>query len=183
MRWSRNRFLFSFSFRLVWVSAVVVLVVIGALLWTSSQNPFWPETGLQAFRQLKALTWTRLGIAAGHEIAVWHAVTHSPNLPPTQVFCGKFFPRFACHLRGWRSGLPRLWWGYVSLVRLAQTWKFLCALMARRHEGPSTVPVPVPVPVQAWAGWAWRGNVLWCHLRLLQCSLRLMFDLVLQWLN
>lgn len=24
------------------------------------------------------------------------------------------------------------------------------------------------------------GNVLWCHLRLLQCSLRLMFDLVLQ---
>lgn len=95
--------LFSYSFRLLWVSVVVVvvlLVVIEALLWTRCQNPFWPETGLQAFRQLKALTWTRLGIAAGHEIAVWHAVTHSPNLPPTQVFCGKFFPRFACHLRG-----------------------------------------------------------------------------------
>lgn len=26
--------------------------------------------------------------------------------------------------------------------------------MARRHEGPSTVPLPV----QAWAGWDWPGE-------------------------
>lgn len=93
--------LFSFSFRLLWVS-VVVLVVIEALLWTRSQNPFWPETGLQAFRQLKALTWTRG--SASQLVTKLQSGTQSPtapNLPPTQVFCGKFFPRFACHLRGW----------------------------------------------------------------------------------
>lgn len=156
------------------------------------QNPFWPETGLQAFRQLKALTWTWLGIAAGHEIAVWHAAdarswVQSPTAPATHTsLCGKF-----SHALPATAGvvLPRLW-RYVSLPRLPQTWKFLCSLMASRHEGPS--PNPEPEPVQAWAGrrfpfetqtWSQAGiggACGWCHLRLLQCSLRLMFDLVLQ---
>lgn len=96
--------LFSYSFRLLWVS-VVVIVVIEALLWTRSQNPFWPETGLQAFRQLKALTWTRLGIAAGHEIAVWHAVTHSTQLATHTSLLWQVFPTLCLPLAG---VVPRL---------------------------------------------------------------------------
>lgn len=60
-------------------------------MWTRSQNPFRPETGLQAFRQLKALTWTRG--SASQLVTKLQSGTQSPTAPtchPHKSFVASF---------------------------------------------------------------------------------------------
>lgn len=96
--------------------------------------------------------------AAGHEIAVWHAADEWPPNGPSQEFSGQFSHALP------PAGVPNF-----PVPRAGDDALISLGLMAKRHEADRRVGGGVGGP---GAGWV--------HLRLLQCSLRLMSDLVFQ---